>query len=61
MRKEGFEEIDVFIPSLFPSNSCGQITNPTGKFPIKVIKQKWHRRMELISYHKILARNINNY
>ena len=40
MSEEGFQEIYVFIPSV----SCGQISNPTGKFPIKVIKQKRHRR-----------------
>ena len=37
MREEGFDKIYVFIRCI----SCGQITNPTGKFPIKVIKQKW--------------------
>ena len=42
MSEEGFQEIYVFIPSV----SCGQISNPTGKFPIKVIKQKRHRRIQ---------------
>ena len=30
----------------FPSISCGQITNPTRKFPIKVIKHKLNGRIK---------------
>ena len=55
MREEGFGKIYVFIRCI----SCGQITNPTGKFPIKVIKQKWKGGWGL-TFSNQLPQNIKN-